>query len=375
MAKEEKLRTIKRNNDRRIKAPLPLRILKGILCVVLVVILLVAGFVGYLTITEFDPEPEEPVAAEGEASLTLKTGEPLRIASWNVGYGSLGDNADFFMDGGKGVKTADDVRTNENMINMVDVMSDIEPDFFFLQEIDRKSLRSNNVNEVEMMKEAFPGMEYIFSQNFKCDFVPFPIPPIGWVDSGILTGSRFKTGESKRVALPCPFKWPVSVGNLKRCLTVTRMPVEGTDKEFVLVNLHLEAYDNGEGKVAQTAMLREILTSEYEKGNYVLAGGDFNQTFSNVDLSPYPVYEGLWKAGNIDIEDFDKGFSFYMDNTFPTCRSLDKPYAGADKSTFQYYMLDGFIVSDNIEVSHMETKDYDFKSTDHNPVVMEFMLK
>ena len=38
---------------------------------------------------------------------------------------------------------------------------------------------------------------------------------------------------------------------------------------LVAVNLHLEAYDDGEGKAAQTAMLFDILEEEYAKGNYV----------------------------------------------------------------------------------------------------------
>ena len=57
------------------------------------------------------------------------------------------------------------------------------------------------------------------------------------------------------------------------------MPLEGTDKELVLINFHLEAYDSGEGKIAQSKMLAEKLESEYQQGNYVIAGGDFNQTF------------------------------------------------------------------------------------------------
>ena len=30
------------------------------------------------------------------------------------------------------------------------------------------------------------------------------------------------------------------------------VPIAGTKKELVMINLHLEAYDNGEGKVKQT---------------------------------------------------------------------------------------------------------------------------
>ena len=60
-----------------------------------------------------------------------------------------------------------------------------------------------------------------------------------------------------------------------------------------------------------------------------------------------------------------------MDASFPTCRSLDQPYKGADPETFQYYLIDGFIVSSNLKVTRMETLDRGFVSTDHNPVVLE----
>ena len=64
-----------------------------------------------------------------------------------------------------------------------------------------------------------------------------------------------------------------------------------------------------------------------------------------------------------------------MDPDVHTFRSLDRPYSGADKDTFQYYVIDGFIVSSNIEVQSVETRDLGFVNTDHNPVLMECVLK
>ena len=63
-----------------------------------------------------------------------------------------------------------------------------------------------------------------------------------------------------------------------------------------------------------------------------------------------------------------------MDNSTPTCRSLDRPYDPDDKS-FQYYMIDGFIVSDNVNVEKIQTLDCGFKNSDHNPVFMTFSLR
>ena len=140
------------------------------------------------------------------------------------------------------------------------------------------------------------------------------------------------------------------------------------------MNLHLEAYDSGEGKVAQTKMLAEVLKEERDKGNYVIAGGDFNQIFSSADENAYPPNPDLWTPGEIDVDQIGEGFQFFMDESTPTCRSLDKPLEGADKDNFQYYLIDGFIVSDNITIDDGKTVDLGFKATDHNPVVLNLTL-
>ena len=210
-------------------------------------------------------------------------------------------------------------------------------------------------------------------QNYKVAYVLYPLPTIGKVDCGIATLSAFSVDDSQRISLPCPFKYPIRLGNLKRCLMVDRVAIEGSDKELVLVNLHLEAYDDGEGKAAQTKQLRELLQEEAEKGNYVIAGGDFNQAFSNYDNSAYPlVSEDMWTPGVIDVDEFDDNLTFVTDNSTPSCRSLDRPLAGndSDPSVFQYYMIDGFIVSDNLTINTVETRDLGFKNSDHNPIVM-----
>ena len=64
-----------------------------------------------------------------------------------------------------------------------------------------------------------------------------------------------------------------------------------------------------------------------------------------------------------------------MDNSTPSCRYLDMVYEGADKMTFQYYLIDGFIVSKNMDVNYYFTIGQDFKNSDHNPVVLSVNLK
>ena len=350
------------------------KIVKAVCCVILALILLVALALGVFTVAEYRPAPTETVTADHAVNPVLEAGEPLTIVTWNCGYGALGDNADFFMDGGKSVVTADRVRLSENLAGIRDVLKDLRPDLVVLQEVDVNSSRSHGTDERQILKEAVPGACEAFAYNFNSLFVPYPLPPIGHVEGGLYTLSRAEARAAERISLPCPFAWPVRIVNLKRCLLVSRFPVKGSDRELVLINLHLEAYDSGEGKIAQTRQLVSFMKEEYARGNYVIAGGDFNQCFSNTDRSAYPVFTGMWQPGEIDAGDFGGDFSLLMDPSVPTCRSLDRPLTGADPEGFQFYMIDGFVVSANVRADSVETLDRGFVCTDHNPVRMTFTL-
>ena len=350
------------------------KVLKALGGIIGALLLLVVIALGVFTIAEYRPADTEVIAADHAAEAVLETGKEMTLVSWNIGYGALGDNADFFMDGGASVYTADEARVKGNLEGIRDRLIKLNPDIIILQEVDINASRSYGTDERELLREAMPGASEAFAYNYKALYVPYPVPPLGHVESGLYTLSRAEARTAERIALPCPFTWPVRLVNLKRSLLVSRFPVKDTEKELVRVNLHLEAYDSGEGKEAQTRQLVAFMQAEYEKGNYVIAGGDFNQRFTNIDQSAYPVYEGLWEPGEIRAEDFGSSFTLLMDNSVPTCRSLDRAYAGADPAGFQFYLIDGFIVSANVQADAAETLDYGFTCTDHNPVRLRFSL-
>ena len=243
-----------------------------------------------------------------------------------------------------------------------------------LQEIEADpSTRSYGIEEAERMRTE-TGLDTAHARNYKCAFVPYPIPPIGKVSSGIMTLSTAPIASAERIALPSPFKWPVSVANLKRCLMPVYIDLEGTDAQLVLVNLHLEAYDDGEGKAAQTAALTSFLEQEYAKGNYVIAGGDFNQTFPG-GLDKYPIKNAdLWTPGTLDDSMLPDGWHFAYDTATPTCRLDNQPYDAESEAT-QHYVIDGFILSPNVELTSVQTQDDGFRFSDHNPVLLSIRLK
>jgi endonuclease/exonuclease/phosphatase family metal-dependent hydrolase len=350
------------------------RVFKVIAWIIAGGVILIALSIGFLTLTEYRPNAVEAVSVSGSAARAPKPGDALSAVSFNIGYCGLPAEVDFFMDGGKMSRVGSKNVVERDLAEVIEAMMVEGADLTLLQEVDRDSKRSYHVDEASTLADSLGG-QAMFAPNFLCPFVPIPLTdPIGKVDSGVMTLSTLTVSESSRRSLPSPFTWPVSTCNLKRCLLTTRIPVDGAGKELVVVNLHLEAYDDGAGKAAQTKVLVDFLTEEYAKGNYVVAGGDFNQWLPGVDLAKYPVkVAGAYMPGTIEKAILPDGWTFAVDDSTPTCRSNDKPYDASNPDN-QYYAIDGFILSPNVKLTSVKTLPLGFQFSDHNPVKIQFEL-
>ncbi len=351
------------------------KLVKIILMIIGIILLCAAALILWLSVTEFKPGDVTDVKIEANSEvsgLTPFLDEEFSVVSWNIGYAGLGKDSDFFMDGGENVSSADQDDVSASLLGIYKTLySDAEPaTIFMLQEVDQNSSRTYGKNEVE----ALGINNSAYALNYSCKFVPYPIPPIGRVNSGLLTTTVYDIDSAERISLPCPFDWPVSTANLKRCLLVSYLPISGTSSKLVMVNLHLEAYDDGEGKIAQTKQLREFIQSEYDKGNYVIAGGDFNQIFPG-GLDKYPnTHKENWEPGQITDDIMPEGWTLAYDLETPSCRLLNQPYDASDTENTQHYVIDGFILSPNVELVSVKTLDEGFTYSDHNPVKLQVKL-
>lgn len=352
------------------------KVLKILLIIIGIILLAAVGFIIWLSVNEYNPpEVSEAKLETNEHFENVRPyeGETISILSWNIGYAGLGQDSDFFMDGGDEVAAADRDDVAASLLGIFNTLynCDNQSDIYILQEVDTDSSRTYNIDE----KKYLGIYNTTFALNYSCPFVPYPVPPIGKVNSGLMTTTIFEIAKSERISLPCPFSWPLSTANLKRCMLVSYLPIEGSDKRLVVVNFHLEAYDDGEGKIAQTNQLKEFIQSEYEKGNYVIAGGDWNQTFPG-SRELYPnEHADLWDPGVLTDDVLPQGWSFAYDTSSPTCRLLNQPYNPSDTENTQYYVIDGFMLSPNLELVNVETLDEDFVFSDHNPVRLQVTLK
>ena len=351
------------------------KLLKTLLIILGVILLIAAAFILWLSITEFKPGDVTDIKIENNSQvsdISPFAGQEITVVSWNIGYAGLGKGSDFFMDGGTNVASADQDTVSASLLGIYKTLySDESPaSIFMLQEVDKDSSRTYGKDESDVL-----GIHNsAYALNYSCKFVPYPVPPIGRVNSGLLTTTIYDIDSAERISLPCPFDWPVSMANLKRCLLVSYLPISGSTSKLVIVNLRLEAYDDGEGKIAQTKQLREFIQSEYEKGNYVIAGGDFNQIFPG-GLDKYPnTHKDLWEPGIISEDIMPEGWTLAYDLETPSCRLLNQPYDPSDAENTQYYSIDGFILSPNVELISVKTLDEGFVYSDHNPVKLQVKL-
>jgi endonuclease/exonuclease/phosphatase family metal-dependent hydrolase len=248
----------------------------------------------------------------------------------------------------------------------------------FIQEIDRNSKRSYRIDQYQRLSEKLSGYDPSFAKNYDVFFVPIPpTKPMGKVVSGIATFSKFIPESSIRYSLPGDFGFPTQLFQLDRCFMVNRYKIEN-GKELVLINTHNEAFDKG-GKIRKSQMerLREFVLNEYNSGNYVISGGDWNQYPPDFK----PAFTGnkafTGQIGNFNLFGIESNYmpgewKWIYDPATPSFRTVIAAY---DPATTPTSVCDIFLISPNIESVSVKCHHLGFANSDHNPVIIQVKLK
>lgn len=336
--------------------------------------LYVGGNMLYGTLTDYKPAPSETIEIKNPLSIQ-PADSVYTFLTWNIGYAALGDKEDFFFDGGKTVRPYTE-RVLQNLNGIASTLSGYEDvDFILIQEVDAFSKRSYYMNELDTIAKALPHHAYGYARNYLVDFVPSPLDrpwdAYGKVDAGLGTFSRYQPVEATRYSLPGEFGWPKKVFWLDRCLLVYRYNLTN-GKQLVVVNQHLEAYDEGGIKKQQMDFMKVMLLKEYEQGNYVIVGGDWNQCPPDFDYQHFGKDEdGSYKQLNVPA-DYIPGWTWGFDASVPTNRKLATPY---EKGKTFVTLIDFFLVSPNVKVLETKGINLDFRNSDHQPVIMRVELE
>ena len=252
------------------------KVLKIIAFIIALVLLVAASYIAYVFIA-YHRIGSKQITPEGEASGVVSPGVTYRIMSYNIGFGAYESDYGFFMDGGSESRAWSEERLDKNLKNIAEKLKEQNADFYFVQEVDIDSTRSYGVDERTYIVPALTEKSYTFAQNYDSPFLMYPIfKPHGASKSGIMTFSKAPIESAMRVELPIETGLSKFL-DLDRCYSKNLINTED-GRKFILYNFHLSAYTS-DGKIAteQLKLILDDMEAEYKKGNYCVAGGDFNK--------------------------------------------------------------------------------------------------
>jgi len=353
-----------------------LKIFAAVICAIIIILL---AYVAYVFIDYYRLEDNMELTPVSPTALSnqVPAGEELTVTSWNIGFGAYTDEFSFFMDGGKYSRGFSDDIVLETVNQIASDLYSFGSDFYLIQEVDTDATRSYHIDEYALISYPFSDKAKVYAQNYDSPYLFYPIlEPHGKSVAGMVTVSDYNISSALRRSLPIQSGFAKFL-DLDRCYSISRIPTDN-GKELILINFHLSAYTTDPAIAdEQLSMLYDDIKAEYEKGNYVVCGGDFNKDLLENSSSIFGISgEDYSWAKAFPYKNVPEGITVIAPydeaNPVPSCRNADKPWDA--KTNFQL-TVDGFIISDNVKCVESNVIDKEFACSDHNPVYMNFILE
>ena len=191
---------------------------KLLLSLLALFLLYILGVLLYATYHDYQPEEQLVITTDQNSSKKIIEKDTLNLLTWNIGYGGLGAESDFFyadgrvlFSGGMMVRPPESV-VKKNVEGILKTISEQSADILLLQEVDKNSKRSYYFNQYEAIAKSLPDYESTFGDNLRTAYSPVPLlepwHTYGYTHSGIATYARYASTQSIRYQLPGKFGWP-----------------------------------------------------------------------------------------------------------------------------------------------------------------------
>lgn len=344
---------------------------------------LVILFLIWVWLSTYHPRKvqSEPVICFNESSK-LKSGQKLKVLSWNVQY-LAGKNYVFFYDlpnnsGPDERPSSEDIaKTTKEVARII---HDENPDIILLQELDDGAKRTDYQDQLASLVSLLPEDYACYASAFywKASFVPHPRIK-GKVGMKLVILSKYKIKEAIRHKLALiPANLLIQQFNLKRAVLEVRLPVDGAD-DFVVLNTHLDAFAQGTNTLEkQVRQVQSILEKLDQNGLSWIIGGDFNLLppgnaynllkkeykrayREETEIEPlFDNFQAVPGLQQVNSPEYQKWFTH-----FPNHPKVVKP-----NKTIDYYFL-----SHTIRIGNHYVRQHDtLNISDHLPIVVEFSL-
>jgi len=255
---------------------------------------------------------------------------------------------------------------DENLQKARTLIDKWQPDLIGFQEIDFRSRRSYNRDQLDSLAAGFNYV--VRSVNWDKQYVPFPYwPPsvhFGKMLSGQAVLSRFPVTGSKRMVLTGPQAAPFyyKAFYLDRLVQVVELKI--SDQAVVLLNVHLEAFDQQTRELQAREVLQVV--DQYAAQGPLLLIGDFNAR---------PPY------ASETISD-EKTMAMFLDHPLLSPALDQQQYLASETEHFTYDTANPYEKLDyifytprSIEPVKVATVREAGQISDHFPLYMSFKLR
>ncbi|MFT5799494.1 MAG: endonuclease/exonuclease/phosphatase family metal-dependent hydrolase [Candidatus Azotimanducaceae bacterium] len=301
-------------------------------------------------------DPDQPLG---------RAGPNLSVLTWNIGYGALGKDANFYMDSGTSLRALSKPQIVMAAKAIADRLAQTPCDLLCLQEMAQAGFLTRNVDVRTVIDDLLPSRKRYFWSDLKTVFLPR-------LSHGMATYCA-KLSDHCHV-LDLPDADTLMLGVIKKPYVgmINRLPIADTDKAWVIINIHLPIFNmTPAARMAQLDRLFEVAQQDFAKGNYVIIAGDWNTRLCPTSFA----HTSDLKRGS-DYTDFPQislpaGWHIKADPKTPTVRALHAAFSPGQTYTT---IFDGFVVSPNVRVSSLKTLDLGFAHSDHQPVEASFSV-
>ena len=295
--------------------------------------------------------------------------DELEIVTWNLGYAGLGKDSNFVMDGGTDWRPKSKTMVEQNVSGIIDFLKSTEPDLFLFQEIAKPSFLNHHVNVLNSVITALPKYQHIYISDFRTRLIPYPYN----IDSGLSVFARSGLVSSSESRLLPLEQRRFGAFRKHYQMVVNRIPTNVRGKEWIVINLHLAAFDsNADVRCKQLEVIRSFAMEQYKHGNFVVIGGDWNLRLAKTDFLHQTKEKYLFWVNDLPNDAFPQDWKVIADSQVPSVRTVHKAYVPNDNYVT---VIDGFITSPNVETILIKSMNLDFVYSDHNPVEAKFRTK
>ena len=325
-----------------------------------------------LTIGACSPGAYDPAARAqnpGEVvELTTKTQsaraptDMLSVSTWNLGYAGLGWDSDFKTDGGTHLLPPSAKVVDRNLHAILETAVGLGTDVHFYQEVANNSPLSYGRNLTGSLNATLNTRTFWFKPEIS--------PRLLSTKHGTAIATDLPVSEARIVPIigePLPM---LAIVKRQYALQVIRIPAKDGRGDWVLINIHLSAFDDGGGlRRAQINAVFDYAQTQYRDGARVVIGGDWNMELTANTFPHATPDEYLFWIHQFPMDHLPGGWQIAIDPSLPTVRTMHKPYVPGENYVT---IIDGFITSPNVEVVSVQTINTEFQMSDHMPVVGNF---